>query len=191
MEDQIYGFHAGCPDGVLAPCAGAHGAGFRLSKLSRRCCVSASAAGPVERVRHIEAVLNATSLMVSPLLRRRGKLGAGTAGIVGARRVAARRIARRADYCHARLPGLTAMPRRRDRLAAGSRHLTADGFAAEAASFGVRVSPARHFCVEPRTAPQAVRLCLANVAQDARYEEGIDRLAALLAQAPRTSSIMP
>ncbi|MBB99946.1 MAG: hypothetical protein CML67_10475 [Rhodobacteraceae bacterium] len=193
VEDQIYGFLM--PD---AP------AGFSRLVPERTVLVSGLsksvapvlrvgfAAGPVERIRHIEAVLNATSLMVSPLLADAASWVLEQPELSERAALLRAGIARRADYCHARLLGLD-----RERLAGGIAWLpvpdswTADGFAAEAASLGVRVSPARHFCVEPRNAPQAVRLCLANVAQDARYEEGIDRLAALLAQAPRTSSIMP
>jgi DNA-binding transcriptional MocR family regulator len=193
VEDRIYGFlvpqdPAGFSGLVPDRTVLVHG----LSKCVAPVLRVGFAAGPAEKIRHIEAVLNASSLMVSPLL-------ADAASWVLEQPLLSERtallragIVRRADYCRARLPGLDA-----ERLVGGIAWLpvpdtwTADGFAAEAASRGVRVSPARHFCVEPRNAPQAVRLCLANVAQDTRYQEGIDRLATLLAQAPHPSSIVP
>lgn len=193
VEDRIYGFLASEPTpGISAYLPDQSILVYGLSKCLAPALRVGYAAGPAPMMRQVEAVLNATSLMVSPLLADAASWVLGQPALQERATALRTGIARRAACCQSRLVGLEA-----ERLPGGIAWLpvpdgwTADGFAAEASSLGVRVSPARHFCVDARNAPQAVRLCLANVAQEARYEEGIDRLATLLAQTPRPPAIMP
>jgi DNA-binding transcriptional MocR family regulator len=58
----------------------------------------------------------------------------------------------------------------------------AEDFAFEAERLGVRVSPSRHFAVEPRSAPEAVRVCLAAEPDEARLGEALRRIASLAGQ---------
>ncbi|WP_172838542.1 PLP-dependent aminotransferase family protein [Stappia sp. ES.058] len=193
VEDRIYGFLM--PDaepGFSSIAPERTVLVYGLSKCVAPVLRVGYAVGPESLIHHIEAVLNATSLMVSPLLADAASWLLEQPGLP--ERAASLRagIARRAEYCLARLPGLQA-----DRLAGGIAWLavpedwTADGFAAEAATRGVRVSPARHFCVEPRSAPQAVRLCLATVANEHRFQAGMDALAGLMSQSGRARLVSP
>ncbi|WP_458526925.1 aminotransferase-like domain-containing protein [Onishia taeanensis] len=61
-------------------------------------------------------------------------------------------------------------------------------FVARAAERGVTVIGADPFCVGSQPAPQAVRICVTPPAERARLDEGLTRLAALLAEEPRRDS---
>ncbi|WP_029056832.1 PLP-dependent aminotransferase family protein [Stappia stellulata] len=193
VEDRIYGFLVpDAPEGFSGIAPERTVLVYGLSKSVAPVLRVGYVAGSVDMIRHVEAVLNATSLMVSPLLADAASWVLEQPGMETRCTALRAGIARRADCCRTRFPGLDA-----DRLSGGIAWLplpgdwTADGFAAEAASRGVRVSPARHFCVEPRNAPQAVRLCLANVADDTRFEAGLEVLASLLSRDARPARIAP
>jgi DNA-binding transcriptional MocR family regulator len=57
-------------------------------------------------------------------------------------------------------------------------------FVAQARARGVMVTPAEEFMVGRDSAPHAVRVCLGATLSRDRLEEGLRRLAVLLAQGP-------
>ena len=62
-----------------------------------------------------------------------------------------------------------------------------DTFVAHARARGVMVTPSEEFMVGRDSAPHAVRLCLGATLSRDRLEEGLHRLASLLAQGPEPS----
>lgn len=147
---------------------------------------------PKPLARQILAVENALSLMVSPLLTRVAAHILSD-GVFEARLARVRRgIAERATIAHELFPQL-----KPEALQGGLAWLelaggwSADAFSSEAEALGVRVAPARFFAVEPRGAPEAVRLCLGSVAQDDVCRRALEDLASLMARPPRGPQILP
>ncbi len=181
VEDQVYGFlEEGHVPGLshLAPDLTVLVTG--LSKCVAPVLRVGFVAAPRPLARKVMAVQNALNLMVSPILTQTAVRVLADPEFGARLRRLRRGLARRADHLAEVFADLD-----RSRLDGGLAWLpvgenwTADGFAAEAEAAGIRVSPARFFAVEPRAAPQAVRLCLASVPDEATFRTAIAELAAL------------
>lgn len=193
LEDQVYGFlekpgRTGfsdlIPERTLLM--------FSLSKCVAPALRVGYAAGPSVMIRRLASAQNAMQMMVSPVLTDAANWILGLPAFE--ERLARLRegSARRAAYVAERLPSLS-----RDTLAGGLAWLsvpegwTEDGFCAEAEALGVRVSPGRLFAADARTAPGAVRLCLASVPDETRFRAAIDRIAGLCQRPGTRSEFIP
>ncbi|WP_417772801.1 PLP-dependent aminotransferase family protein [Stappia sp.] len=193
VEDQVYGF-----------LLDADGPGFSHLVPERTVLVTglSKCVSPILRVgyaaaspllaRRILAVQNAMQLMVSPVLTEAASWILGGPGLEA--RIARLRagVARRGARAAALLPGVDPV-----RLSGGLAWMEpgsgwrAEEFAAEALRLGVRVSPARPFAVDPRGAPEAVRLCLACEPDETRFETALETLAGLAGQSFPAAAMLP
>jgi DNA-binding transcriptional MocR family regulator len=187
VEDDIYGFLLESPPEPLAALAPERciyltslsksvAAGLRLGYL----------AAPVEWIGRIGAAVRGTIWMASPLLAE-----------IAARWVrdgtAARLADERRDFARRR-QGIAARALAGQRLEShpASFHLWLhlpepwrwSDFVAAAERRGVRVTPPDLFATGRAAVPHAVRLCLSAVESEARLEEALATLAALLAAPP-------
>lgn len=194
IEDRIYDFLAeeGTRIGVSGILPDSTVLVTGLSKCVAPILRVGFVAAPRPLARQILAVENALSLMVSPLLTRVAAHILSNDGFETRLARIRRGIAARAAVAHELFPQL-----KPEALRGGLAWLnleggwTADAFAAEAEALGVRVAPARFFAVEPRGAPEAVRLCLGSVAGEDVYRRALEDLASLMARPPRGPQILP
>lgn len=184
VEDQVYGFLS--PQETVTFSRLMPEQTVLVSGLAK--CVSpvlrvGYAAAPPMISRRIRGIESAMLLMVSPVLTHAARLVLGHSGfdtrLEALRSEALHRARMAADIlpgvCEADMRGGIAWMQ-------PGNGWRAEDFAFEAERLGVRVSPSRHFAVEPRSAPEAVRVCLAAEPDEARLGEALRRIASLAGQ---------
>uniref|UniRef100_UPI003BAA2FCE aminotransferase-like domain-containing protein n=1 Tax=Stappia sp. TaxID=1870903 RepID=UPI003BAA2FCE len=193
VEDQVYGFLS--PEVPASFSRLLPEQTVLVSGLAK--CVSpvlrvGYAAAPPLLNRRIRGIESAMLLMVSPVLTHAARLVLKHSDFE--RRLHALRCEadRRAGQAAAILPDVRAADMTGGiawmRLGNGWR---AEDFAQEAERLGVRVSPSRHFAVDTRAAPEAVRICLAAEPDEGRLGEALARLASLAGQAGERPPVAP
>lgn len=194
IEDQVYGFlrEPGSSPGFSGLLPDATVLVTGLSKCVAPILRVGFVAAPRPLTRQILAVDNALSLMVSPVLTHMAGHVLADPRFEGRLERLRRAVARRAPLVHERFPALQS-----ETLQGGLAWLpltggwSADAFAAEAEALGVRVAPGRCFAVEPRGAPDAVRICLGSVSDDATFLRALEDLAGLMSRPPRSLQALP
>ena len=189
IEDDVNGFLSADPLPPLAQLAPAHtyyvtGTSKSLAPGLRIGYVVA----PAHRVERIAATIRASTWLTSPILAElvTGWIESGEADEM----VAWKRseTAARHDLALEILaPWLTPGPVSFHRWLPLPEPWRTETFVAQARARGVMVTPSEEFMVGREGAPHAVRVCLGATLSRDRLEEGLYRLAGLLAQGPEPS----
>lgn len=143
---------------------------------------------PRHRVERTAAIIRASTWLTSPILAElvTGWIESGEADeMVGWKR--SETAARHALAVEILSPWLTPGPVSFHRWLPLPEPWRTETFVAQARARGVMVTPSEEFTVGRDSAPHAVRLCLGATLSRDRLEEGLRRLAGLLAQGPEPS----
>ncbi len=189
IEDDVNGFMAADPLPPLAQLAPAHtyyvtGTSKSLAPGLRIGYVVA----PADRVDRIAATIRASTWLTSPILAELVtewiESGEADEMVTWKRSETA---ARHELAMEILTPWLTPGPVSFHRWLLLPEPWRTDTFVAHARARGVMVTPSEEFMVGRDSAPHAVRLCLGATLSRDRLEEGLHRLASLLAQGPEPS----
>ncbi len=190
IEDDVYGF---LPDEPLPPLTAlAPAIGYYITSTSKSMAPGLRVGyvvAPESRVDRVAAVIRASTGLIAPLLAELAsdwiERGEADAMVTWKREETAARLRSALRILG---PWLPQAPER-------SFHLwlplpepwRTEAFVSQARARKVMVSPSEEFVVGRESAPHAVRVCLGATSSRARLEEGLVRLAELLAEGPEPS----